>query len=93
MKVFFQPYSDDIGMTLEINHNLGLTNTPIFDTFYNLEKADHPITIPPIMINKVSKNLLKNFKKMSLKNDALLKRNLRNIAGYGTKIFLKHHMV
>jgi len=79
----FSAYSDDIGMTLEVNHNLGLTNTPIFDTLYNLESSGPPITIPPIMYNKVSKQLLKNFKKMSLKNDALLKRNLRSIAGYG----------
>ena len=81
----FSSYSDDIGMTLEINHNLGLTNTPIFDTFYNLEESGSPITLPPIMFNKVSKNVLKNFKKMSLKTDALLKRNLRNIAGYGVE--------
>jgi len=79
----FSAYSDDIGMTLEVNHNLGLTNTPIFDTLYNLESSGPPITIPPIMYNKVSKQVLKNFKKMSLKNDALLKRNLRSIAGYG----------
>jgi len=79
----FSAYSDDIGMTLEVNHNLGLTNTPIFDTLYNLESSGPPIMIPPIMYNKVSKRLLKNFKKMSLKNDALLKRNLRNLAGYG----------
>ena len=81
----FSNYSDDIGMTLEYNHNLGLTNTPIFDLYYQLEKFGAPITIPPIMINKVSKSLLKNFKKMSLKNDAILKRSLRNIAAYGTK--------
>jgi uncharacterized membrane protein YgcG len=81
-KSIFSNYSDDIGMTLEINHNLGLHNSPIYDTYYNLEKNGAPLTIPPIMYNKVSKNLLKNFKKMSLKNDALLKRNLRNIAGY-----------
>ena len=79
----FSNYSDDIGMTLEINHNLGVTNTPIFDTYYNTQKSGPPITIPPIMMNKVTNNVLKNFKKMSLKNDALLKRNLRNIAGYG----------
>lgn len=79
----FSVYSDDIGMTLEVNHNLGLTNTPIFDTLYNLESNGPPITVPPIMYNKVSKQVLKNFKKMSLKNDALLKRNLRSIAGYG----------
>ena len=82
-KSVFSNYSDDIGMTLEINHNLGLSNTPIFDIFYNLESNGSPITIPPIMYNKVSKTVLKNFKKMSLKNDALLKRNMRNIAGYG----------
>tara|TARA_E500000318_G_C3564824_1_gene215198 strand:- start:102 stop:977 length:876 start_codon:yes stop_codon:yes gene_type:complete len=81
----FSSYSDDIGMTLEINHNLGLTNTPIFDTFYNLEESGAPVTLPPIMFNKVSKNVLKNFKKMSLKTDALLKRNIRNIAGYGVE--------
>ena len=81
----FSNYSDDIGMTLEMNHNLGLTNTPIFDTFYNLEENGAPVTLPPIMFNKVSKSVLKNFKKMSLKNDALLKRNMRNIAGYGTE--------
>lgn len=79
----FSNYSDDIGMTLEINHNLGVTNTPIFDTYYNTQKSGPPITIPPIMMNKVTNNVLKNFKKMSLKNDALLKRNLRNLAGYG----------
>ncbi|MAK54882.1 MAG: hypothetical protein CML17_03400 [Pusillimonas sp.] len=79
----FSNYSDDIGMTLEINHNLGLTNTPIFDSFYNLQKTGAPITIPSVMINKVNRSTLKNFKKMSLKNDALMKRNLRNIAGYG----------
>ena len=84
-KSVFSNYSDDIGMTLEINHNLGLSNTPIFDIFYNLESNGSPITIPPIMYNKVSKTVLKNFKKMSLKNDALLKRNMRNIAGYGIK--------
>ncbi len=81
----FSSYSDDIGMTLEVNHNLGLTNTPIFDTFYNLEETGSPVTLPPIMFNKVSKNVLKNFKKMSLKTDALLKRNMRNIAGYGVE--------
>ena len=81
----FSNYSDDIGMTLEINHNLGLTNTPIFDTFYNLEASGAPVTLPPIMFNKVSKNVLKNFKKMSLKTDALLKRNMRNIAGYSVE--------
>jgi hypothetical protein len=81
-KSIFSTYSDDIGMTLEINHNLGLHNSPIYDTFYNLRENGAPLTIPPIMYNKVSKNLLQNFKKMSLKNDALLKRNLRNIAGY-----------
>jgi hypothetical protein len=37
------------------------------------------------MFNKVSKNLLKNFKKMSLKNDAILKTSLKSIAGYGTQ--------
>jgi hypothetical protein len=79
----YSSYSDDIGMTLEVNHNLGLTNTPIFDSFYNLEKTGAPITMPSVMINKVSRSTLKNFKKMSLKNDALMKRNLRNIAGYG----------
>jgi hypothetical protein len=84
-KSIFSNYSDDIGMTLEINHNLGVSNTPIFDTYYNLQKNGPPITIPPIMMNKVSNNVLKNFKKMSLKNDALLKRNLRNIAGYGVE--------
>lgn len=81
----FSNYSDDIGMTLEFNHNLGLTNTPIYDLYYQLEPFGPPITIPPVMINKVSKNLIKNFKKMSLKNDAILKRSLRNIAGYGTE--------
>ena len=81
----FSNYSDDIGMTLEINHNLGLTNTPIFDTFYNLEASGAPVTLPPIMFNKVSKNVLKNFKKMSLKTDELLKRNMRNIAGYSVE--------
>jgi hypothetical protein len=81
----FSNYSDDIGMTLEFNHNLGLTNTPIYDLYYQLESFGPPITIPPAMINKVSKNLIKNFKKMSLKNDAILKRSLRNIAGYGTE--------
>jgi len=84
-KSIFSNYSDDIGMTLEINHNLGVTNTPIFDTYYNLQKSGPPITIPPIMMNKVSNNVLKIFKKMSLKNDAILKRNLRNIAGYGVE--------
>lgn len=81
----FSNYSDDIGMTLEFNHNLGLTNTPIYDLYYQLETFGPPATIPPVMINKVSKNLIKNFKKMSLKNDAILKRSLRNIAGYGTE--------
>jgi hypothetical protein len=76
----FSNYSDDIGITLEINHNLGLTNTPVFDTFYNLEPSGAPANIPSTMYNKVSKSLLKNFKKMSLKNDALLKRNLQSIA-------------
>ena len=46
-KSVFSNYSDDIGMTLEINHNLGLSNTPIFDIFYNLESNGSPITIPP----------------------------------------------
>ena len=59
----FSNYSDDIGMTLEINHNLGLTNTPIFDSFYNLQKTGAPITIPSVMINKVNRSTLKNFKK------------------------------
>jgi hypothetical protein len=81
----FSNYSDDIGMTLEINHNLGLTNTPIFDLYYQLEPYGSPAMLPPIMFNKVSKSLIKNFKKMSLKNDAILKRSLRNIAGYGTQ--------
>tara|TARA_E500000318_G_scaffold112032_1_gene133517 strand:- start:29 stop:904 length:876 start_codon:yes stop_codon:yes gene_type:complete len=81
----FSNYSDDIGMTLEFNHNLGLTNAPIYDLYYQLEPFGPPITIPPVMINKVNKNLIKNFKKMSLKNDAILKRSLRNIAGYGTE--------
>lgn len=79
----FSSYSDDIGMTLEIEHNIGLTNSPIYDLYYQLEKFGSPTTLPPIMFNKVSKNLIKNFKKMSLKNDAILKRSLRNIAGYG----------
>lgn len=81
----FSNYSDDIGMTLEINHNLGLTNTPIFDLYYQLEPYGSPAMLPPVMFNKVSKSLIKNFKKMSLKNDAILKRSLRNIAGYGTQ--------
>jgi len=81
----FSNYSDDIGMTLEINHNLGLTNTPIFDLYYQLEPYGSPAMLPPVMFNKVSKSLIKNFKKMSLKNDAILKRSLRNIAGYGTE--------
>ena len=81
----FSTYSDDIGMTLEIDHNIGLTNSPIFDLYYQLEKFGSPATLPPVMFNKVSKNLIKNFKKMSLKNDAILKRSLRNIAGYGTQ--------
>ena len=81
----YSNYSDDIGMTLEYNHNLGLTNTPIFDLYYQLEEYGAPVTVPPVMINKVSKGLIKNFKKMSLKNDAILKRNLRNIAAYGTE--------
>jgi len=72
-------------MTLEINHNLGLTNTPIFDLYYQLEPYGSPAMLPPVMFNKVSKSLIKNFKKMSLKNDAILKRSLRNIAGYGTQ--------
>jgi len=79
----FSSYSDDIGLTLEINHNLGLNNTPIYDIFYNLEESGAPASIPSIMYNKISKSLLKNMKKMTLKNDALLKKNLRNIAGYG----------
>lgn len=82
-KSIFSTYSDDIGMSVEINHNLGLNNTPIFDTFYNLEDSGAPAAIPSIMYNKVSKSLLTNMKKMTLKNDALLKTNLRNIAGYG----------
>jgi hypothetical protein len=81
----FSSYSDDIGMTLEINHNIGLTNSPIFDSFYNLQSSGPPTTIPSTMFNKVSKNLLKNFKKMSLKNDAILKTSLKSIAGYGTQ--------
>ncbi len=81
----FSNYSDDIGITLEYNHNLGLTNTPIFDIFYQLEEFGAPTTLPPVMINRVSKGLIKNFKKMSLKNDAILKRSLRNIAAYGTQ--------
>jgi hypothetical protein len=81
----FSTYSDDIGMTLEINHNIGLSNSPIFDSFYNLEPSGAPVTIPPIMYNKVSSNVLKNFKKMSLKNDAILKSSLRSIAGYATE--------
>tara|TARA_R110001599_G_scaffold110523_1_gene274460 strand:+ start:3325 stop:4200 length:876 start_codon:yes stop_codon:yes gene_type:complete len=81
----YSNYSDDIGMTLEQNNNLGLTNTPIFDSYYQLEKFGAPITIPPVMINKVSIGLMKNFKKMSLKNDAILKTSLRNIAAYGTE--------
>ena len=81
----FSNYSDDIGMTLEINHNLGLTNTPIYDLYYQLEPYGSPAMLPPVMFNKVSKSLIKNFKKMSLKNDAILKRSLRNIAGYGTE--------
>jgi len=81
----FSNYSDDIGITLEYNHNLGLTNTPIFDIFYQLEEFGAPTNLPPVMINRVSKGLIKNFKKMSLKNDAILKRSLRNIAAYGTQ--------
>ena len=78
-KSIFSTYSDDIGMSVEINHNLGLNNTPIFDTFYNLEDSGAPAAIPSIMYNKVSKSLLTNMKKMTLKNDALLKTNLRNM--------------
>ena len=81
----FSSYSDDIGMTLEINHNIGLTNSPIYDAFYNLEPSGAPVTLPPAIYNKVSSSLLKNFKKMSLKNDAILKTSLRNIGGYGTE--------
>tara|TARA_E500000318_G_C3557522_1_gene211806 strand:- start:399 stop:1511 length:1113 start_codon:yes stop_codon:yes gene_type:complete len=84
-KSIFSSYSDDIGMTLEINHNIGLTNSPIFDSFYNLEDSGAPVKLPPVMFNKVSTSLLKNFKRMSLKNDAILKTSLRNIAGYGTQ--------
>lgn len=81
----FSAYSDDIGITLEINNNMGITNTPIFDIFYQLEPYGAPTTLPPIMINKVRKGLLRNLKKMSLKTDAMLKTNLRNIASYGTQ--------
>ena len=81
----FSSYSDDIGMTLEINHNIGLSNSPIYDSYYNLEPSGAPVSLPPVMYNKVSSSLLKNFKKMTLKNDAILKTSLRNIAGYGTE--------
>ena len=84
-KSIFSAYSDDIGMTLEITHNIGLSNSPVFDSFYNLKESGAPVTLPPILYNKVSTSLLKNFKKMSLKNDAILKTSLRNIAGYGSQ--------
>ena len=81
----FSSYSDNIGMTLEINHNIGINNSPIYDSFYNLEPAGAPVMLPSAMYNKVSSSLLKNFKKMSLKNDAILKTSLRSIAGYGAE--------
>ena len=81
-KSIFSSYSDDIGMSLEINHNIGMTNSPLFDSYYNLQSSGPPVSLPPIMYNKVSSNLLKNLKKMTLKNDAILKTSLRNIGGY-----------
>lgn len=78
----YQNFTEDIGYTLDIQNRADISNTPFYDIFYSLSKYGIPNCIPTTVFNKTSQNTRAIATKLSMHNDAVLKKCLTGIAGY-----------
>jgi len=79
--VFFKNLSDDVGYIFDTHTVSDNSLIPFFDIFYNLTEYI-PNNIPNTVFNKITdqnKQLQQNF---AIKNDSILKNNLRGLVEY-----------